>query len=92
VADPLFRAPTVDLLHVCPLDDAFTAIFHRASGITHLLVSPAPEILAALADAPLTQAALRDRLAAAYDLADADPQALAARLAELVEVGLIDAA
>nr|WP_208403919.1 HPr-rel-A system PqqD family peptide chaperone [Sphingomonas insulae] len=72
--------------------DAFTAVFHRPSGITHLLASPAPEILAALADGPLDRPALLATLAATFDLADADDEALAARLDELVVAGLIEAA
>ena len=82
-------APATALL-VAPLD-SFTAIFHRASGITHLLAEPAPEILAALAGGDLTLDALLDRLGEGYDLADADRDALAARLAELVAAGLVEA-
>nr|WP_238941065.1 HPr-rel-A system PqqD family peptide chaperone [Sphingomonas beigongshangi] len=69
--------------------DAFTAVFHRPSGITHLLVSPAHEILAAMGEDALTVAALHARLAASFDL-DAEPGALAARLDELVEAGLVE--
>lgn len=68
----------------------FIALYHRTSGITHLLIEPAPEILAALADAPLTLAELRERLAERFDLADAE--ALPARLDELVAAGLVEAA
>ncbi|WP_174293400.1 HPr-rel-A system PqqD family peptide chaperone [Sphingomonas bacterium] len=83
-----YRAATA--LLDAPLD-AFTAVFHRASGITHLLTEPAPEILAVLADEPLTLPALLARLADLYDLADADRAALAARLEELVAAGLVEA-
>ncbi len=82
-------APPAALL-VAPLD-SFTAVYHRASGITHLLVSPAPEILTALQDAALTAAALRDRLGEAFDLGEEDAGALDARLAELVAAGLVEA-
>ena len=71
-----------------PLDE-LSAAYHRPSGVTHLLASPAPEILAALADGPLDTDALLARLADAYDLPDADPAALAARLGELAEAGLV---
>jgi len=47
-----YRAPPAEALLIAELD-AFTAIFHRPSGITHLLASPAPEILEVLAEAPL---------------------------------------
>jgi len=85
----IYRAPPPSALLVEPLD-AFTAVFHRPSGITHLLVPPAPQILAVLTEG-LTREALMQRLAAEYDLADADPVALAARLEELVDAGLIRA-
>ena len=67
----------------------FTAAFHRESGITHLLVEPAPDILAALSDEPLTLAGLRARLAERFEL---DGDGLAARLDELVAAGLVEAA
>ncbi len=86
----IYKAPSADALLVAPLD-AFTAVFHRASGITHLLTEPAPQILQALGDG-LTLDALLARLAADYDLADADRDALAARLDELVVSGLVAAA
>lgn len=75
-------------LRVVPLDD-LTLVYHRASGITHVLAPPAPEIIDALAAAPLTLSGLLARLSDAFDLADADPQSLAARLDELVAAGLI---
>ena len=68
----------------------FTAVYHRSSGITHLLVEPAPDILAVLAPGPLTLDALRAALAARFDLDDAT--ALGERLEELVAAGLIEAA
>jgi PqqD family protein of HPr-rel-A system len=70
--------------------DALTALYHRASGTTHLVASPAPEILAALGGAGLTREALAAQLGAAYELAEAE--GLDARLAELVEAGLVAAA
>lgn len=83
-----FRAAPPDALIAAPLDD-FTAVYHRASGITHLLTAPAPEILAALAGAPLSIEDLLGVLARDYALADADRAALAARLDELVAAGLV---
>ena len=85
----LYRAASPDSLIVAPVD-LLTAIYHRASGQTHLMASPAPEILKALAEAPLDAAALLAKLRADYDLVDADPVALAARLDELVETGLVE--
>ena len=85
-----WRAAPAAALLIEPLD-VLTAVFHRASGITHLLAEPAPEILAALADGPLTADALLDRLVGAFDIADADLTTLAARLAELAAAGLVEA-
>ncbi|WP_010164440.1 HPr-rel-A system PqqD family peptide chaperone [Sphingomonas sp. PAMC 26617] len=79
------RPETLDILHI----DSFTALYHRASGITHLLAAPAPEILAALGEAGLTRAALLAKLRADYALEDADEHALGARLDELVATGLV---
>lgn len=83
-----FRAAP-DALVLRPLDE-LTAVYHRASGTTHVLASPAPEILAALAE-PMSADALMLVLAIRYDLADADPAALAARLDEMVAAGLVEA-
>jgi PqqD family protein of HPr-rel-A system len=85
----LYRAASPDSLIVVPVD-LLTAIYHRASGQTHLMASPAPEILEALAAAPLDAAALLAKLRTDYDLVDADAAALIARLDELVETGLVE--
>jgi len=84
----IYKAPPTDALLIAPLDE-FTAVFHRASGITHLLTEPAPQILEALGEVGLTLDALLASLSADYDLADADREALAARLDELVVSGLV---
>ena len=95
-ADRRYSAATADALLIAPLD-AFTAVYHRRSGITHLLTEPAPQILAVLAGTPLSLDVLLERLGAEYDLTDASRAALSARLDELVvaglvEVGLVEAA
>jgi len=72
--------------------DSFMAVYHRSSGITHLITAPAPEIMAVLGEAGLTFAALTERLAADYELGDTDAAALAARLDELVAAGLVSVA
>jgi PqqD family protein of HPr-rel-A system len=87
----IYKAPPADALLIAPLDE-FVAAFHRASGITHLLTEPAPQILQALGERGLTLDALLAGLTADYDLADADRDALAARLDELVVSGLVAAA
>ena len=86
--DALYRGPPEGGLLVAPLD-AFTAVYHRASGITHLLTDPAPQILAALGDGAVSLDALLARLGQDYDLTDGTREALAARLEELVEAGLV---
>ena len=86
--DALYRGPPEDGLLIAPLD-AFTAVYHRASGITHLLTEPAPQILAILQEGALSLDLLLDRLEPDYDLADGTREALAARLDELIEAGLV---
>lgn len=86
-----YRADPPELLLAEPLD-ALVAVFHRPSGTTHLLAPPAPEILDLLGRAALDLAQLLARLADDYALVDADPAALAERVAELVEAGLVRAA
>jgi PqqD family protein of HPr-rel-A system len=88
VPDALYRGPPEDGLLIAPLD-AFTAVYHRASGITHLLTEPAPQILAILQEGALSLDLLLDRLEQDYDLADGTREALAARLDELIEAGLV---
>ena len=86
-----YRAPGAGELRIAPLDD-LVAVYHRASGQTHLVVSPVPELLEELAGEWLSADDLLARLAADYDLADADRAALAERLDELVETGLVERA
>lgn len=85
-----YGAASPATLRVVAFDD-LTLVYHRASGITHVLASPAPELLSALAE-PLTLAELRARLVAEFELADAADGALQARLDELVAAGLVTAA
>ena len=82
------RAESLSIVHL----DSFSAVYHRASGITHLITAPAPEILATLGEAGMTRAALLDRLARDYALGDADMDVLRERLDELVASGLVSRA
>ncbi|WP_316251058.1 HPr-rel-A system PqqD family peptide chaperone [Sphingomonas sp. JC676] len=84
-----YRAALPSTLRIVPLD-ALTLIYHRASGITHIVDAPVPEILEALDDEALTSAALLDRLAEQFELGDPDPMALVVRLDELVAAGLVE--
>lgn len=88
-----------EALSIRPLDE-LTAIYHRKSGITHLVTDPVPQILEAMANGAGTVeeilAALRER----YELGDVAPgdgegeggaeAIIAARLDELAELGLIE--
>ncbi len=85
-----FLAADPATLRVVALDE-LTLVYHRASGITHVLAPPAPEILAALA-APRTLDDLLARLSVDFDLLDGGREALAARLDELIAAGLVSAA
>ena len=85
--DPRYVAAPPATLRIVPLD-ALTAIYHRASGITHLVESPVPELLELLAE-PLSVATLLIRLEAAYDMVDPDAAVLVERLAELEAIGLV---
>ena len=86
-----YRAPDRQAWVAVELEP-FTALFHRPSGTTHLLVEPAPQLLEALAETPLTLPELRERLADRFDLPDGTDAAFAARLEELVAAGLVTAA
>lgn len=83
-----YRAAPAATLRVEPLD-ALTLIYHRASGMTHLVDSPVPELLELLAE-PMTADAALAALGARFELVDADAGALAARLDELVASGLVE--
>ncbi|KQT32882.1 hypothetical protein ASG29_08270 [Sphingomonas sp. Leaf412] len=87
----VFRSGPADAFAVREMG-GLTAVYHRPSGTTHLLAPPAPEILRALADAPMTADMLLAVLMRAYDLADPDAAALAARIEELVAAGLVERA
>ncbi|WP_294263225.1 HPr-rel-A system PqqD family peptide chaperone [uncultured Sphingomonas sp.] len=86
-----YRAADRASLRIVPLD-VLTALYHRASGQTHIVEAPVPEILAALGEETLDVHAILDRLARDYALVDPDPAALADRLEELAAAGLVMAA
>ena len=85
----LFRAARPETFTIVHLD-SFTLVYHRASGITHMLTAPAPEILGVLGEAGRNLAGLGVALRAQYDIADLDDAALAMRLDELVTAGLVE--
>ena len=83
----MYRAAHPSTLVIEPLDE-LTAVYHRTSGITHMLAPPAPELLRVLR-APGTLDEALERLGEEFDLADGDRAALAARVGELVAAGLV---
>ena len=83
-----YRAAPAATLRIEPLD-ALTLIYHRASGITHLVDSPVPKLIELLAE-PLTIDQALAALAERFDLIDPDRDALAARIEELVASGLVE--
>lgn len=86
---PRYRAPAAGALRIVALD-ALVAIHHRPSGQTHLVTSPVPEILAELGEDWTTVETLLARLTATYDMPDSDTDALADRLGELADAGLVE--
>jgi PqqD family protein of HPr-rel-A system len=83
IADPGASMPAVEL-------DGLTALFHRPSGLTHILAAPAPQILAVLAGNAGDADEILARIAAAFEVESDDAaSAIAARLAELEAAGLI---
>ncbi len=85
------RAPD-DAVILRPLDD-ITLLYHRPSGQTHMVVSPVPEIWAAMDPATVMDAdQVRERLALSYELDDAKEDmraAIAAHLDEMAALGLV---
>jgi PqqD family protein of HPr-rel-A system len=84
MVDAVYYAPAAELLIAASLDD-LTALYHRPSAMTHVLIEPAPQILNALQSVPKTL----DELRLALDLAGDDMPILAERLGELEALGLV---
>jgi PqqD family protein of HPr-rel-A system len=80
IADPDHCFRTVAL-------DGLTAIYHRPSGMTHILAAPAPQLLALLGGKPADLDELAMRLGEAFELEQAE--ALETRLIELEAAGLV---
>jgi PqqD family protein of HPr-rel-A system len=70
--------------------DGLTALYHRPSGMTHILVTPAPQILAALNEGPAGVDELLLRIGEHFEIESEDSAgAIEARLAELEAAGLV---
>ncbi len=87
----VFRADPPDARRCTVLADGVTVVFHRPSGLTHILAPPAPELLAALSEGDADIGTLIARLERDHDLSGTDDLrgALTARLAELETAGLV---
>jgi PqqD family protein of HPr-rel-A system len=89
MAGPLYIADRAEDMLVVELD-GLTALFHRPSGMTHILAPPAPQILQALAGAAADTSELLRRIGERFEVEEEDAEgAVAARLSELEEAGLV---
>lgn len=68
--------------------DGLTALFHRPSGMTHLLAPPAPQILQVLANEPGDASEILSRLSETFEV-EGGEEAIGARLVELEASGLV---
>jgi PqqD family protein of HPr-rel-A system len=84
VADPAGDRPQMFI-------DGFAILYHRQSGMTHIVAPPVPELLAAIAEMPADAAGIVARLSAEHDVAGegALDAIVAARLEELEAAGLV---
>lgn len=90
MTEPVYRADPPEARRMVVLDGV-ALIFHRPSGLTHIVAPPAPQILDALGEGDASAAALLDRLKRDFDFGAAKDLAAAldARLAELETAGLV---
>jgi PqqD family protein of HPr-rel-A system len=83
IADPAAAVRSVEL-------DGLTALFHRPSGMTHILAPPAPQILDALAANAGDAGDILARIGLRFEIEAEDPRAaIESRLAELEGAGLV---
>lgn len=84
-----YKAEPATGLLIQPLD-AMTAIYHRRSGITHIVSEPVPQILHRMGGETLTCDQIVERLRVDFDFEDVDAQSLIAeRLDEMATLGLV---
>ena len=84
VVDPPDERPSVEV-------EGMTILYHRPSGITHVVAPPVPELLRALAAGPADAGEIVARLAEQHDIAGEGglEEIVAARLDELAAAGLV---
>ena len=89
MAASLYAADPPEALRLVEIE-GLTLLYHRRSGLTHILAPPAPQILAALAAGPADAAGIAERIGADFQIEAEDPAAaMTARLAELEAAGLV---
>lgn len=68
-----------------------TLVYHRRSGVTHMVAEPVPEILAVMGDDRLGAQDIVKRLGERFELQDSDDAlaSVTARLEELAALGLV---
>jgi PqqD family protein of HPr-rel-A system len=87
MAGPVYIADPPALIRKVELD-GLTALFHLASGMTHIVAPPAPQILEALGAGPADAEELARRLGESFEI-EGGEEAMTARLAELEAAGLV---
>jgi PqqD family protein of HPr-rel-A system len=89
MAGPRYIADPPGATRSVPLED-LVALYHRPSGMTHILAPPAPQILEKLAGREGGAADVLARIAGSFEIEAEDAEAaIAARLAELEAAGLV---
>ncbi|MGP1282039.1 MAG: HPr-rel-A system PqqD family peptide chaperone [Parasphingopyxis sp.] len=90
MTEAAYRADPPEARRVIALDGV-ALIFHRPSGLTHIVAPPALQILDALGEGEAGPQTLLDRLKRDFDFGDGEDleAALEARLAELETAGLV---
>ncbi|HEY9580635.1 MAG TPA: HPr-rel-A system PqqD family peptide chaperone [Rhizorhapis sp.] len=88
-----YRAENPASIAVHPFDE-LTLLYHRRSGITHMVIAPAPQILAVMGSEELAVADILHRLSQDFDLGTEGQESLlaviSARLEELALLGLVE--
>jgi PqqD family protein of HPr-rel-A system len=85
-----YKAEPDAMLLIQPLD-AMTAVYHRRSGITHIVSEPVPQILQVMGGETLTSGEIMVRLNADFDFEGVDAENLITdRLDEMASLGLVE--
>lgn len=73
--------------------DSMSLVFHKTSGITHMVANPVPAILEVMASRPMSATTIAEKLSITFDVVDAVDveEVVVARLKELCALGLVEA-